>query len=198
MFKDRVTWVVVVGVALATPLRLFQSGWLLGHVTKPSKAAGPAEIREFLLVYLLPPIGAVAAGLISDILIRKGWSAGNSRTLLVTICGLLMALPAPFALSHSPLPSVVRDTQRDGGPRLARSFCCRPRGCCTRRGIIVGVALTRWLGGLIGTVANILAEPVTSRWGNEPLVIGFSILALFAVICVRLLTRKMPGELVPA
>lgn len=64
MFRDRVTWVVVVGVALATPLLSFQSGRILGYLSELAKAAGPAAVREFVLLALLPAMGAVAAGLI--------------------------------------------------------------------------------------------------------------------------------------
>ena len=65
------------------------------------------------------------------------------------------------------------------------------------RGIIVGIGLSRWLGGLMGYVAILMTEPVTSRLGSGLLVIGFSILTLIAMICVRPLTRKIPGEPVP-
>ena len=66
------------------------------------------------------------------------------------------------------------------------------------RGVIFGVGLGGWLSGMMGYVANIMTEPVTSRLGSGPLVIGFSILTLIAILCVRLLTRRMPGEPVPA
>jgi len=66
------------------------------------------------------------------------------------------------------------------------------------RGVIVGVGLSRWLIALMGNVANIMTESVTSRLGSGLLVIGFSILTLIAIVCVRQLTRKMPGELMPA
>jgi len=204
MFKDRVTWVVVVGVALASPLLSFQSGRLLGHLSKIAKAAGPAAVREFALMYLLPVIGlpvmgAVAAGFISDTLIRKGWSTGKSRTLLVTICGLLMAFPALFAFSRNPVSrrlfAILTVT---AGQSLFALLYAALVDAVPGRGIVVGVGLSGWLGGLVGNVANIMSEPVTRRWGSGPLIIGFSILTVIAIICVRPLTRKMPGELKPA
>jgi hypothetical protein len=199
MFKDRVTWVVVVSVALASPLLSFQSGRLLGHLSQLAKAAGPAGIPEFALVYLLPAMGAVAAGLISDTLIRKGWSAGKSRTVLVTICGLLMSFPALFAFSRNPVSNLFFAILTvTAGQSLVAVLYAALVDAVPGRGIVVGVGLSGWLGGLTGTVANIMSEPVTSRLGSGPLIIGFSILTLIAIICVRPLTRKMPGELVPA
>lgn len=65
------------------------------------------------------------------------------------------------------------------------------------RAIIVGVGLSRWLGGVMGQVANIIIEPITNRLGSGPLVIGFSVLSLIAMICVRSLPRKMPQKLIP-
>ena len=199
MFKDRVAWVVAVVAALASPLLSLQSGRLLGHLTKLSRAAGPAEVREFALVYLLPPIGAVAAGLISDTLIRKGWSAGQSRALLVSICGLLMAFHALFAFSRDPVPHLLFAILGvTAGQGLFAVLSAALVDAVPGRGIIAGVALSGWLSGLVGTVADRMTEPVTSRWGHGPLVIGFSILTLIAVISVRPLTRKMPEELLPA
>ena len=186
MFKDRVTWVVVVGVALASPLLSLQSGRLLGHLSELAKATGPAAVWEFALVDLLPAMGAVAAGLISDTLIRKGWSAGKSRTLLVTICGLLMSFPALFAFSRNPvfhLPFAMLSVT--AGQSLFAVLYAALVDAVPGRGVILGVGLSRWLSGLIGYVANIMTEPVTSRLGSGPLVIGFSILTLIAIICVR-------------
>jgi MFS transporter, ACS family, D-galactonate transporter len=195
MFKDRVTWVVVVGVALASPLLSFQSGRLLGHLHELAKATGPAAVWEFMLVEFLPATGAVAAGLISDTLIRKGWSAGKSRALLVTICGLLMSFPALFAFSSNAvfhLPFAILSVT--AGQSLFAVLYAALVDAVPGRGIILGVGLSRWLSGLMGNVANIMTEPVTSRLGSGPLVIGFSILALITIICVRPLTRRSLGN----
>jgi len=199
MLKDRITWAVVVGVALASPLLSFQSGLLSGHLSELAKNGGPAAVREFLIVYLLPAMGAVAAGLISDLLIYKGWSACKSRKLLITICGLLMAFPALFAFSRNPVfhPwfAILSVTASQS---LFAVLYAALVDAVPGRGIVVGVGLSGWLGGLMGAVANRMAEPAANPWGNGPLVIGFSVLTLIAVIGVRLLTKKMPGELVPA
>jgi MFS family permease len=199
MFKDRVTWVVVVGVALASPLLSFQSGRLLSYLSELAKAAGPAAVREIALFSLLRAMGTVATGLISDILIRKGWSVGRSRTLLATICGLLMAFPSLFAFSRNAsfllLFAMLSVT---AGQSLFAVLYAVLLDAVPGRGIIVGVGLSGWLGGLTGYVANIMTEPVTSRLGSGPLVIGFSILTLVAILCVRPLTRKMPREPVSA
>lgn len=199
MFKDRVTWVVAVSVALASPLLSFQSGRLLGHLSKLAKAPDPGSFREFALASLLPPMGAVTVGLISDTLIRKGWNAGKSRTVLVTICGLLMSVPALFAFSRNPvfhpLFAILSVT---AGQSLLVVLYAALLDAVPGRGIIVGVGLSGLLGGVMASVANIMTELLTSRLGSGPLVIGFSILTLIAIIWVRTLTRKMPGELAPA
>ena len=199
MFKDRVTWVVVAGVALASPLLSFQSGRLLGHEIELLKAGGPTAAWKFALVDLLPAMGTVAAGLISDILIRKGWSAGQSRTFIVTICGLLMSFPAVFAFSRNPVFHLLfAMLSVTAGQSLFAVLYAALLDAVPGRGVIVGFALSGWLGALTGTVANAMTGPITSRWGSAPIVIGFSILTLTATLCVSRLTRKMPRELVPA
>ena len=181
------------------PASVFPIGGLLGHVSELLKADGPTAVWEFALVDLLPAMGAVAAGLISDTLIRKGWSAGGSRTVLVTICGLLMSFPALFAFSRDPvLHLLCAMLSVTAGQSLFAVLYAALVDAIPGRGIILGVGLSGWLGGLMGYVANIMTEPLANRLGSAPLVVGFSILALIAIICVRSLTRKMSGKLVPA
>jgi MFS family permease len=199
MFKDPVTWAVVVGVPLATPLLSFQSGRLLGHATALLKADRPAAPWESALVLFLPCIGAIAAGLISDALISKAWSAGKSRTALVTICGLLMSFPASFAFSRNPVISLLfAMLSVTAGLGLFAVLYTALVDAVVGRGIILGVGLSGSLSGLMGEVANMITEPVTSRSGSGPLLIGFSILTLIGMLCVRPLTRKIPAEVVPA
>jgi hypothetical protein len=66
------------------------------------------------------------------------------------------------------------------------------------RGIILGVALSAWLTGVTSNLANMMTEPISTRSSSGLLLIGFSILALIAIGCVRALIRKVPAELVPA
>jgi MFS family permease len=201
IFKDRVVWMVVVGVTLAGPLLSFESARLLRHEVELSKAAGPSAAWEFALLYLLSAMGAVAVGLISDSLIRKGWSAGKSRTDLATICGLLMCCPALFVFSGNPaLLLLLAILSVTAGLSFFAVLYAALVDAVPVRSIIVGVGLGGWLSGVMGNVANTMTQSVTSRFGSGPVVIGFTILTLIAVIWVRSLTRtrKIPGELVPA
>lgn len=199
MFKDPVTWAVVVGVSLATPLLSFRSGQLLAQASELLKGDRPAARWEVALVVSLPAMGAIAAGLISDALIRKGWSAGKSRTALVTICGLLMSVPALFVFSRDPVIYLLfAMLSVTAGQGLFAVLYTALVDAVPGRGIILGAALGGWLSGLMSKVANMMTEPISSRSGSRPLLIGFSILALIAVLCVRALIRKMPAELMPA
>jgi len=196
MFKDRVTWIVVVSAALASPLLAFQSGRFLAYELELLKAGGPPAAWKFLLVDLLPAMGVVAAGFISDTLICKGWSAVNSRTVLVAICGLLMSFTAVFAFSRSPVFSLLfAMLSVTAGESLFSLLYAALVDALPGRGIILGVGFIGWLGGVMAYVTNIMTEPLTSRFGSGPLVIGFSILTLAAIICVRRLARKMSGEI---
>jgi hypothetical protein len=110
-----------------------------------------------------------------------------------------MSFPALFAFSRNPVFHLLfAMLSVTAGQSLFAVLYAALVDAVPGRGVIVGFGLSRWLGGLMGYVANTMTGPVTSRWGSGPLVIGFSILTLIAIICVRLLTRKMPGELLPA
>ena len=199
MFKDPVTWAVVVAVSLSTPLLSFRSGQLLGHARELLEGDRSGAGWEFALVAFLPAIGAVAAGFISDALIRKGWSAGKSRVALLTICGLLMSFPALFAFSSDPVINLLSAMLSvTAGQGLIASLYTALVDAVPGRGIILGAVLSGWLGGPMSTMAQMMSEPTNSRSGSGPLLIGFSILTLIAVVCVRPLIRKVPSELVPA
>lgn len=199
MFKNPITWAVVVGVSLATPLLSFRSGQLLAQASDLLKGDRPAALWEFALLVFLPPVGAIAAGVISDALIRKGWSAGKSRTVLITICGLLMSFPALFAFSSDPniylFFAIITVTAGQG---LIAGLYAALVDAVPGRGIILGVVLSGWLTGLMSSVSNMITEPISSRSGSGPLLIGFSVLTLIAIGWVRALMRKMPTGLVPA
>jgi MFS transporter, ACS family, hexuronate transporter len=197
MFKDRVTWIVVVGVALASPLFTFQSDRLLSYEVQFSKVGGPTALWKFALVDILPAAGVIVAGLISDSLIRKGWSAGKSRTAFVTICGVLMSITALLAISRNPVfPLLFVVLSVTAGQSLFAHLYAALVDAIPGRGIILGVGLSGWLGGVIAYVASTITEPISSRVGSAPLVVGFSVLTLVAIICVRPLARKIPGGMV--
>ena len=199
MFKDRVTWIVVVGVALASPLLAFASGRLLSYELELSKAGGAKAAWKFVLVDLLPATGVVAAGFTSDMLIRKGWSAGKSRAVLVAICGLLMSFSSLLYFSpvHVFYP-VFAMLSVTAGQSLFAVLYAALMDAVPGRGIILGVGLSLWLGALMVSITNIMAEPLTSRFGSGPLVIGFCILTVVAIICVRPLARRISAEITPA
>jgi hypothetical protein len=197
MFKDSVTWAVVIGVALANPLLSFQSGRIMRHLSQLLKGDRPAGSGELALVTLLPAMAALAAGLISDALIRKGWSAGKSRALLVTICGLLMSFPALFAFSRDPVIYILfAMLSVAAGQGLLAVLYTALVDAVPGRGIILGAGLGGWLSGVMGNVANLMTEPVSSSLGSGPLLIGFSMLTLIATLCARALIGKMPSEMV--
>jgi len=142
---------------------------------------------------------AVAAGLISDALIRKGWSAGKSRALLVTICGVLMSFPGLFAFSRDPVIYILFGmVSVAAGQGLFAVLYTALVDAVPGRGIILGAGLGGWLSGVLISVANLMTEPVSSRLGSGPLLIGFSMLTLIATLFARALIRKMPAELLPA
>jgi hypothetical protein len=110
-----------------------------------------------------------------------------------------MSFPALFAFSRNPVFHLLfAMLSVTAGQSLFAVLYAALVDAVPGRGIVVGVGLSGWLGGLTGTVANFMSKPVTSRLGSGPLIIGFSILTLIAIMCVRPLTRKMPGELVSA
>jgi hypothetical protein len=110
-----------------------------------------------------------------------------------------MSFPALFAFSRNPIFHLLfAMISVTAGQSLFAVLYAALVDAVPGRGIIVGFALSGWLGGLTGYVANNMTSPVTSRWGSGPLILGFSILTMIAILCVRSLTRKISEELVAA
>jgi len=190
MFKDPVTWALVVGVSLTTPLLFFRSGQLLNQASELLKS-DRSNARWFFVLVLLPAVGAVAAGILSDSLIRKGWSAGKSRTAIATICGLLTSLPTVFAFSRSPVIYLLfAMLSVTAGQGLFAVLYTVLVDAVPGRGIILGAALGGWLSGLMSNVANMMIESISSRSGSGPLLIGFSVLTLIATLMCSLADKK--------
>jgi MFS transporter, ACS family, hexuronate transporter len=184
------TWGIVIGKALTDPVWFFITDWFAIYLV-----ARGYRLEESLLAFWVPflaaDLGNFAGGGISSWLIARGWSVGWARKIVVLVGGLGMTLLAPtvwidsfavlvacFAIStfcYAAVSTMILNLPADVYPT----------------GSVASVSGLSGTGAGIGTIAaTLLIGTISDRLSFAPILIGASIIPLFAVIAVLALVRN--------
>jgi ACS family hexuronate transporter-like MFS transporter len=184
------TWGIVIGKALTDPVWFFITDWFAIYLV-----ARGYRLEESLLAFWVPflaaDLGNFAGGGISSWLIARGWSVGWARKIIVLVGGLGMTLLAPtvwidsfavlvacFAIStfcYAAVSTMILNLPADVYPTSS----------------VASVSGLSGTGAGIGTiVATLLIGTISDRLSFAPIMIGASIVPLFAVIAVLALVRN--------
>ncbi len=184
------TWGIVIGKALTDPVWFFITDWFAIYLVSRGY-----RLEESLLAFWVPflaaDLGNFAGGGISSWLIARGWSVGWARKIVVLVGGLGMTLLAPtvwidsfavlvacFAIStfcYAAVSTMILNLPADVYPT----------------GSVASVSGLSGTGAGIGTIAaTLLIGTISDRLSFAPILIGASIIPLFAVIAVLALVRN--------
>ena len=184
------TWGIVVGKALTDPVWFFITDWFAIYLV-----ARGYRLEESLLAFWVPflaaDLGNFAGGGISSWLISRGWSVGWARKGVVLVGGLGMTLLAPtvfidsfpvlvtcFAIStfcYAAVSTMILNLPADVYPTAS----------------VASVSGLSGTGAGIGTItATLLIGTISDRMSFAPIMIGASIVPLFAVVAVLALVRN--------
>ncbi len=184
------TWGIVVGKSLTDPVWFFITDWFAIYLV-----ARGYRLEESLLAFWVPflaaDLGNFAGGGISSWLIARGWSVGWARKIVVLVGGLGMTLLAPtvwfdsfavlvacFAIStfcYAAVSTMILNLPADVYPS----------------GSVASVSGLSGTGAGIGTItATYLTGAIADSMSFAPILIGASIIPLFAVIAVLSLVRN--------
>ena len=187
------TWGIVIGKSLTDPVWFFITDWFAIYLV-----ARGYRLEESLLAFWVPflaaDLGNFAGGGISSWLIAHGWSVGRARKSVVLVGGLGMTLLAPtvwidsypvliacFAIStfcYAAVSTMILNLPADVYPTAS----------------VASVSGLSGTGAGIGTiVATLLIGAIADRMSFAPIMIGASILPLFAVVAVLGLVRNTPA-----
>ncbi len=184
------TWGIVIGKALTDPVWFFITDWFAIYLVSRGY-----RLEESLLAFWVPflaaDLGNFAGGGISSWLIARGWSVGWARKIVVLTGGLGMTLLAPtvwtdsyvvlvccFAIStfcYAAVSTMILNLPADVYPSAS----------------VASVSGLSGTGAGIGTItATLLIGRISDQLSFAPILIGASIVPLFAVVAVLALVRN--------
>lgn len=184
------TWGVIIGKTLTDPVWFFITDWFAIYLV--SKGFRLEEsLMAFWVPFLAADLGNFFGGGLSSHLIRRGYSVGAARKLVIVVCGLGMALlmtsvfvssyswmVASFAVStfaYAAFSTMVLNLPADLYPT---------RSVAT----VSGMSGT---GAGIGTIlATYLTGVVADHYSFEPVLVVASLVPLLATVAVLALVRN--------
>jgi MFS transporter, ACS family, hexuronate transporter len=184
------TWGIIIGKTLTDPVWFFITDWFAIYlVAKGFKLEN--SLMAFWVPFMAADIGNFAGGGLSSYLIKRGWSVGAARKLVVVICALGMTLLIPTAftssyhwivicfaistLTYAALSTMVLNLPADIYPT----------------GSVASVSGMSGTGAGLGTIAaTYLTGLVADRYSFEPILIAASLIPLVAMLAVVTLVRN--------
>jgi MFS transporter, ACS family, aldohexuronate transporter len=184
------TWGIIIAKTLTDPVWFFITDWFAIYLVSKG-----FKLEESLLAFWVPflaaDVGNFAGGGFSSYLIKRGWSVGAARKLVIVVCGLGMTLLIPtvftasyfwlvacFAIStlaYAALSTMVLNLPADIYPT----------------GSVASVSGLSGTGAGIGTItATYLTGVVADRYSFEPILIVASLIPLLAVVAAMTLVRN--------
>lgn len=184
------TWGIVIAKMLTDPVWFFVTDWLAIYlVSRGFRVEG--SLLAFWVPFLAADIGNFAGGGLSSWLIKRGWSVGAARKLVIVVCGLGMTLLIPtvftdsffwlvacFAtstLAYAALSTMVLNLPADIYPTGAVASVSGMSGTAAAIGTITATYLIGW---------------VSDRYSFRPILIAASLIPLLAVAATVTLVRN--------
>jgi ACS family hexuronate transporter-like MFS transporter len=190
LMSHRQTWGIILGKALTDPVWFFVTDWFAVYLVSLG-----FRLEDSLLAFWVPFLAADAGnfigGGVSSTLIRRGWSVGAARRLVIGagaigMSGLALSLLAPnlywltacFAigtLSYAALSTMVLNLPADVYPP----------------GAVATVSGLSGAGAGAGTIAaTLLTGIVADRYSFGPILVGASVIPLVACAMIFALVRN--------
>jgi MFS transporter, ACS family, aldohexuronate transporter len=184
------TWGIIIGKTLTDPVWFFITDWFAIYLVAKGFRLEDS-LMAFWIPFLAADVGNFAGGGLSSHLIKRGWSVGAARKLVIVICGLGMTLLIPtvflisfpwlvtcFALStlaYAAFSTMVLNLPADLYPTHS----------------VASVSGLSGTGAGIGTItATYLIGWVSDRYSFEPILVVASLVPLLATLAVVLLVHN--------
>jgi ACS family hexuronate transporter-like MFS transporter len=92
----RATWAFVIGLSLTSPIWWFYLYWFPDFLAKTFHLDKSHQQGPVIFVYVISDIGSLTGGLISSLLIRRGFTINRGRKLAMLACAICV-MPVFFA-----------------------------------------------------------------------------------------------------
>jgi len=186
------TWGIILGKALTDPVWFFITDWFAIYLVSRG-----FRLEDSLLAFWVPFLAADAGnflgGGLSSLLIRRGWSVGAARRLIIVAGGIGMStlalsllfqslawLTLCFAIStlaYAAISTIILNLPADLYPTRA----------------VASVSGLSGTGAGLGTIAaTLLTGIVADRYSFAPILLAASVVPLLAATLLFLLIRNFP------
>ncbi len=161
LLRLRETWAYAIPKALADPIWWFYLFWLPKFLATEHGIRGTAVIPYLTVVYIAADVGAIGAGWISSLMMKRGWSLNAARKVTMTVLAAIM------------MPSVILASQSDEvwPAMLLIALAC---GCHQAWATMLftitadlfprsGAGSVTGIGGFVAGFASIITAELTGR-----------------------------------
>jgi MFS transporter, ACS family, hexuronate transporter len=184
------TWGIIIGKTLTDPVWFFITDWFAIYlVAKGFKLEN--SLLAFWVPFVAADIGNFAGGGLSSYLIKRGWSVGAARKLVVVICALGMTLLIPTAFTNSYHWIVICFAISTLTYAALSTMVLNLPADIYPTGSVASVSGMSGTGAGLGTIAaTYLTGLVADRYSFEPILIAASLIPLLAMLAVVTLVRN--------
>jgi MFS transporter, ACS family, hexuronate transporter len=184
------TWGVIAARGLSDPVWFMIADWFAIYLS--SKGFAIEETATgFWVPFLAADIGNFFGGGFSSFLIRRGWSVGRARKVLVVggALGVLMLIPAAYLSSFVPLVACFA-VATFSYATLSTMALALPADLFENRAVASVAGIAGAAAGAGTIVATFLIGVVADRFSFKPILITASLVPLFAAVLVVALVRN--------
>jgi len=184
------TWGVIAARGLSDPVWFMIADWFAIYLSSKGFAIEQTA-TGFWVPFLAADLGNFFGGGFSSFLIRRGWSVGRARKVLVVggALGVLMLIPAAYLSSFVPLVACFA-VATFSYATLSTMALALPADLFENRAVASVAGMAGAAAGAGTIVATFLIGVVADRFSFKPILITASLVPLFAAVLVVRLVRN--------
>jgi ACS family hexuronate transporter-like MFS transporter len=184
------TWGIIIGKTLTDPIWFFITDWFpIYLVSRGFKLE--QSLMAFWVPFLAADIGNFLGGGFSSHLIKRGWSVGAARKLVVVVCGLgmLLLIPAAFTTSYFGLVACFAVSTM-AYSAFSTMVILLPADVYPTGSVATVYGMSGTGAGIVTVAASYLTGQVADHYSFMPILVTSGIIPLVAAIAVVTLVRN--------
>ena len=184
------TWGVIAARGLSDPVWFMITDWFAIFLASKGFAIEDTA-TGFWVPFLAADLGNFFGGGLSSVLIRRGWSVGRARKVIVVggALGVLMLIPAAYLSHFVPLVACFAAATFSYAA-LSTMALALPADLFENRAVASVAGMAGAAAGAGTIVATFLIGAVADRFSFKPILITASLVPLFAAVLVVALVRN--------
>ena len=184
------TWGIMISKALTDPVWFFITDWFAIYLLSKN-----FKLEDSLLLFWIPfvaaDVGNFAGGGVSSHLIKRGWSVGAARKAVIVVGGIGMTLLIPTVFTNSLAWIVVWFAISTFSYAAVSTMILNLPADVYPPASVASVSGLSGTAAGIGTItATLIIGRVSDTSSFAPILVGASIVPLFAIVAVLALVRN--------